>query len=133
MLLEERIRGQTARTILRRRFRRRWIAPRRADPARQESAGPLAENRHPRELPPSESPCALDHQTLAPRRNLSDARPAWQSENQGHTLCGWPWLPEWKQPRHPRRLSWPTARASPRALSARRRFPLLSWLSDSCW
>src|SRR5258708_32748469 len=38
MLLEERSGGQTAATILRRRFRQRWLARRRADRRRQEWA-----------------------------------------------------------------------------------------------
>src|SRR5438552_10624607 len=55
MLLEERIGGQTAATILRQRFRRRWIARPRADRARQEWACRRSENRRPRESLPWES------------------------------------------------------------------------------
>src|SRR5260370_36758419 len=54
MLLEERIGGQTAQTISRRRFRLRSIARRRADRARQEWACQLQGNRRQRELLPSE-------------------------------------------------------------------------------
>src|SRR5712692_4535788 len=60
MLLEERIGGQTAEATSRQRFRRRWLARRRADRARSEWAGQPPENRRPREWLPSASRCAPD-------------------------------------------------------------------------
>src|SRR5207248_1872739 len=76
MLLEERIGGQTAETILPRRFRRRWIARRRADRARQEWACRRPENPRPRESLPWELLSGTDLLIWIPLVNLLGAHRA---------------------------------------------------------
>src|SRR5437660_446229 len=132
MLLEERIGGQTAATISRQRFRRRSIAPQRADRARQESAYRRSENRRPPESLLLELLCGPDLLIWIPPANLLGERRAWQSRIHGHKPCEWPWLPAPRRPRRqlPRFLR--AAPVSPRAIWAHRRFPLPSRPSDPC-
>src|SRR5438552_9571420 len=132
MLLEERIGGQTAATILRQRFRRRWIARPRADRARQEWACRRSENRRPRESLPWESLSGPDLLIWILPVNPLGARQASRSRIQGRKPCEWLWLPARKrQHRQPPRFSRAPP-ASPRAIWAHRRFPLPSWSSGPC-
>src|SRR5947208_8940093 len=132
MLLEERIRGQTAATILRRRFRRRWIAPRRADRARQEWACQRSENRRPHESLPWELLCGPGLLIWIPPVNLLDGHRAWRSRSHGRKPFEWPWLPAPKRRRRRRRLSLQVLPVSRHGVWERRRSQLPSWFFDPC-
>src|SRR6266581_2128002 len=132
MLLEERIAGQIAETISRRRFRLRSIARRRADRARQEWACQLQGNRRQRESLPSEWLSGPDLLIWIPRENPSDERRASQSRNHGRKLCESLWLPAPKRQHHRRRLFLRVAPASRHGVWERRRCQLPSWSSGPC-
>src|SRR5438132_1574471 len=126
MLLEERIGGQTGATISQRRFRRRSLARRRADRARQEWACQLSENRRRHESLPWELLSAPDLLIGIPPVNPLDERRAWRSRNHGRKPCEWPWPLARKQRRRPPPRFSRAAPAAPLAIWARRQFRLPS-------
>src|SRR6266700_606737 len=122
MLLEERIGGQIAETIARRR----------ADRARQEWACQLQGNRRQRESLPSEWLSGPDLLIWIPRGNPLGERRASQSRNHGRKLCESLWLPAPKRQHHRRRLFLRVAPASRHGVWERRRCQLPSWSSGPC-